>query len=75
VRIQVNGESREVPQEVSLRELMTYLALPGDRVAIELNEKVVRHADWSTVTVEEGDRVEIVQFVGGGAISLQAAPF
>jgi len=68
LRIQVNGESREVPEEVSLRELMIYLALPGERVAIELNHKVVRRAEWSTVMLGEGDRVEIVHFVGGGAI-------
>ena len=70
MHIQVNGESREVPQEVSLGELLISLALPGDRVAIELNHKVVRRIEWSTVTLQEGDRVEIVHFVGGGAISL-----
>ena len=70
MHIQVNGESREVPREVSLGELMIYLALPGDRVAIELNHNVVRRVEWSTVTLQEGDRVEIVHFVGGGAISL-----
>lgn len=69
MRIQVNGEFREVPEEVSLGELMIYLTLPGDRVAIELNHKVVRRAEWATVKLAQDDRVEIVHFVGGGAIS------
>ena len=74
MHIQVNGEFREVPREVSLRELMISLALPGDRVAIELNQKVVRRGEWSTVMLQEGDRIEIVHFVGGGATSLCRQP-
>lgn len=64
--IQVNGESREVPRDVSLQELLVQLAVPGDRVAIELNQKVVRRAAWTEVKLREADRVEIVHFVGGG---------
>lgn len=64
--IQVNGESREVPRDVSLQELLIQLAVPGDRVAIELNQEVVRRAAWTEVKLQEDDRVEIVHFVGGG---------
>jgi sulfur carrier protein len=66
LRIQVNGESREVPVELSLQELLIQLAVPGDRVAIELNQKVVRRAGWTEVKLREDDRIEIVHFVGGG---------
>jgi len=66
VLIQVNGESREVSEQVSLQELLHRLAIPRDRVAIELNEEVIRRAEWPAAILQEGDKVEIVHFVGGG---------
>jgi len=66
VLIRVNGETREVPQQVSLPELLRRLAIPRDRVAIELNEKVLRRAEWPAAILHEGDKLEIVHFVGGG---------
>lgn len=62
----VNGESREIGEEASLEELLARLAIPRDRVAIELNQKVIRRAEWSASTLHEGDKIEIVHFVGGG---------
>jgi thiamine biosynthesis protein ThiS len=62
----VNGESREISPEASLEALLMSLAIPRDRVAIELNRKVVRRAEWSRSTLHEGDKIEIVHFVGGG---------
>ena len=66
MRVQVNGEAQEVSSEASLEELLISLAIPGDRIAIELNQKVIRRADWPTSTLREGDKIEIVHFVGGG---------
>ena len=66
MRIEVNGEEREVPDQTTLSNLIKYLALAPERLAIELNHKVVRRAEWSTIVLTEGDRVEIVHFVGGG---------
>ncbi len=66
MRIQVNGEYREVAEETTLNELIALFAFASDRIAIEHNGVVVRRSDWPTVSVEEGDRVEIVHFVGGG---------
>jgi thiamine biosynthesis protein ThiS len=51
---------------MTLVELVNYLALAPERLAIELNKRVVRRADWQQTTIHEGDRVEIVHFVGGG---------
>lgn len=65
--IEVNGESREVPQQVSLEELLQCLSLPRDRVAIELNQKVIRKTEWPVAVLQEGDKIEIVHFVGGGS--------
>jgi thiamine biosynthesis protein ThiS len=66
LRIQVNGESREVEDKLSLQDLVIYLNLSAARLAIELNQNVVRRGDWATVILKEDDRVEIVHFVGGG---------
>jgi len=64
--IKVNGDFRDVDERLSLDELITHLKLPGERLAIELNQNVVRRAEWPIRTLQEGDRVEIVHFVGGG---------
>jgi thiamine biosynthesis protein ThiS len=66
LRIQVNGESREVEDNLSLQDLVIYLNLSAARLAIELNQNVVRRGDWATMILKEDDRVEIVHFVGGG---------
>ena len=66
MRIEVNGEEREVPDQTTLSNLIKDLALAPERLAIELNHKVLRRAEWSTIVLTEGDQVEIVHFVGGG---------
>jgi len=66
VRITVNDELREVPDDLSLQELIGRLTLPAERLAIELNRTVVRRAEWPRTRLHEDDRVEIVHFVGGG---------
>jgi sulfur carrier protein len=66
VRIQVNGEFREVEDELSLRDLIEVLDLRLERLAIELNGNVVRRGDWESRVLNSDDKVEIVHFVGGG---------
>jgi thiamine biosynthesis protein ThiS len=66
VRIKVNGEEREVPPETTLEELVRLLALAPERLAVELNYEVVRRDRWAGRRLADGDRVEIVHFVGGG---------
>jgi thiamine biosynthesis protein ThiS len=63
----VNGETREVPDELTLNGLINHLALAPERLAVELNREVVRRANWTQTMLAEGDRIEIVHFVGGGA--------
>ena len=62
----LNGEKREVANEISLSQLVETLKLAPERIAIELNQSVVRRADWLSRKLQEGDRIEIVHFVGGG---------
>ncbi len=66
MKVFVNGESREVSGEVSLDALLEIFSLPRQRIAIEKNKEVVRRKDWETTRVNDGDKIEIVHFVGGG---------
>jgi thiamine biosynthesis protein ThiS len=66
LRIHVNGESHEIADELSLQDLVDHLNLPVERLAIELNQRVVRRGNWPAIILKEDDRVEIVHFVGGG---------
>ena len=50
----------------TLATLIERLSLAPERVAVELNRDVVRRADWPATRLSDGDRVEIVHFVGGG---------
>jgi thiamine biosynthesis protein ThiS len=66
MEIVINGETREVPASTSIGELLRLLELKEDRVAIELNRQIVRRDRWPGTALQHRDRLEIVQFVGGG---------
>lgn len=67
MQVQINGEPREFSDtSLRLRELVEQLSLAPQRIAIEVNRQIVRRADWEQTEIQDGDRVEIVHFVGGG---------
>ena len=66
MKITLNGEIRELAEEVSLDRLLELFSLPSQRIAVELNREVVRKKDWENITIKDADRIEIVHFVGGG---------
>jgi thiamine biosynthesis protein ThiS len=66
LRININGEPREVKDNLILPELISSLNLRPEQIAIELNQTVIRRAQWQATTLQENDKVEIVHFVGGG---------
>ena len=66
MNVLINGESREVPDSVTLTALLELFPMPSQRVAIELNRSVVRRADWGNIIISEGDKIEVIHFVGGG---------
>ena len=66
MQVYVNGELKELGGTPSLSDLVAQLDLPVARIAVELNREVVRRNDWSSTMLREGDRIEIVHFVGGG---------
>ena len=66
MHIFVNGEQKDCSEPLSLAQLIAQLGMKGDRVAVELNREIVPRAEWSDTELHEGDRLEIVHFVGGG---------
>jgi len=66
ITISVNGEPRGVQPGGSVADLLRELGLDGGRVAIERNLEILPRPQWAQTLVEDGDRYEIVQFVGGG---------
>ncbi len=50
-----------------IQDLITDLGLQGDRVAIEHNGNIVPRTEWANTGLQDGDRLEIVHFVGGGS--------
>ena len=63
--VKVNGEARDLPDGETLRALVARYNLTPEKVALELNRRLVRAEKYDTV-LSEGDEVEIVTFVGGG---------
>jgi thiamine biosynthesis protein ThiS len=62
----INGEARDFNPPLTLAGLVDQLGMKADRVAIELNRSIVTRDQWAKTTLAEGDRLEIVHFVGGG---------
>ena len=63
----INGENRGFSSLETLDALIHELGMKSDRVAIELNRDIVPRQRWAETRLKEGDRLEIVQFVGGGS--------
>ena len=65
MRIQLNGEAREV-EAATVAALVEALALDARKVAVERNLEIVPRSLYLATALADGDRIEIVQFVGGG---------
>jgi sulfur carrier protein len=66
IQVRVNGETKQLPTGTSVRALLDQLGLNPGRVAIEYNLEILPKTRWEETRVAAGDRLEIVQFVGGG---------
>jgi len=64
--IRLNGERREIDKPVPVRVFLDELGLDRERVAVEVNRRILKRTDFDAVTIEDGDEVEVVTFVGGG---------
>ena len=66
MKLQVNGDEKIFDQPLTLAALIESMGLKADRVAVELNRDIAPRETWSEKQLKDGDRLEIVHFVGGG---------
>jgi len=66
MKLVINGEERGFSDGLTLAMLVEQLGLKPDRVAVELNHNIIRRDAWTGTTLHDGDRLEVVHFVGGG---------
>jgi sulfur carrier protein len=66
MRLTINGKDQTFDESLTLAQLVEQLGMKGDRVAVELNREIVSRPQWPATTLNDGDHLEIVHFVGGG---------
>ena len=66
IQLQVNGEAKTCPANLSLPHFLEYLGLNPRLVAVEYNGEILHRQHWETTQMQSGDRLEIVTIVGGG---------
>jgi sulfur carrier protein len=66
MQVTVNGRARDVPEAISVRQLLEHLGLGGGPVAVEINREIVPRASHPSHAISGGDVIEIVHLVGGG---------
>ncbi len=69
MQLLINGQARELEQlgqGSTVADLIAALGMQADRVALERNGAIASRTEWPETPVEDGDRLEIVHFVGGG---------
>ena len=71
LRLSLNGESREFPSPLTVAELLRQLELDPAKVAVERNLEIVPKSAYQSADLSEGDKLEIVHFIGGGAAATE----
>lgn len=66
MEITLNGEFKEIPEDMTAAQLVEFLELEGRRLAIEINEEIVPRSSYEACRLNPGDQVEIVHAIGGG---------
>jgi thiamine biosynthesis protein ThiS len=66
MRLVINGKEQTFEGELTLVQLVEQLGMKSDRVAVELNREIVARSQWPETQLRDGDRLEVVHFVGGG---------
>jgi sulfur carrier protein len=67
MHIQVNGEQRVLADGSTVAGLLAELDIRSDRVAVELNLNILDRSEFDGRNLQDGDRIEIISFIGGGA--------
>ena len=68
VQIQVNGQQRDCRVGSTIADLLRELEIKTERVAVELNLEILDRKDFESRSLSQGDRVEILSFIGGGCV-------
>ncbi|GEL76723.1 sulfur carrier protein ThiS [Tenuibacillus multivorans] len=67
MKVHVNGNDRKLPGDIkTVSDLLSHHDLDNKKIIVELNEQIVDGTQYQDTEVKEGDRIELVQFVGGG---------
>ena len=66
IKITVNGKQLQIIPNFSMKSLITKLKIPLNKIAIELNKKIIDKKRISKIQLKKGDKIEIVHFIGGG---------
>ena len=66
IKITVNGKQMQIIPKFTLKSLITKLKMPLNKIAIELNKKIIDKKKISKIQLKKGDKIEIVHFIGGG---------
>ena len=69
MNITLNGEKKEVPDDITVLGLLEFLKIQHQRVAVELNMEIVKKDVYGTTAINEGDSLEVVSFMAGGDVS------
>ena len=66
IKITVNGKQMQIIPKFTLKSLITKLKMPLNKIATELNKKIIDKNRISKIRLKKGDKIEIVHFIGGG---------
>ncbi|MGV3042920.1 sulfur carrier protein ThiS [Staphylococcus rostri] len=66
MEIHVNGERQQFESETTIQDVLDHFGIEAKRMAVEHNETVVKRSAWATTYLRPDDRLELLEFVGGG---------
>ena len=66
LNVTINGETKQLSSTMTLNEMLVFLGLDPKKIAVERNLEIVPRSTYAAVQVKEGDKYEIVHFIGGG---------
>jgi len=66
IKITINGIEKEIPQNTTIKALLSSLGVLDKTMAVAVNMKIVKKDEWGKFVINEGDKIEALNFVGGG---------
>ena len=66
MKIKINGIEKDIPKNTTIKELLSSLGILDKTMAVAVNMKIVKKDEWDKTKLNEGDKVEALNFVGGG---------